>query len=160
MSSSTVGTSAAGTSDHLRWTETVLLAGLLGVFVPYAFEKAQALLLPNASLTVPTELLAVAWFYVVGRRLGRPGLGTGRRASHVWVGVYAGIAIGVVVWSALEDLVFRHIGNGMFPIYEEHTLFPFEILILWLVAAIPLALGMWVARRAARAAGEGEEREA
>ena len=56
---------------------------------------------------------------------------------------YGGIAVGVIIWVFVEELILRHF--GVYPIYEEHNLFPIEIVMLWLLAAIPLLVGTGLA---------------
>jgi hypothetical protein len=57
------------------------------------------------------------------------------------VAANGGILAGVIIWLAVEELMFKRF--GVFPVYEEHNLFPIEIIILWVLAAGPLILGMW-----------------
>lgn len=62
---------------------------------------------------------------------------------------YVGIAVGVITWVIVEESLFRRFGT--YPIYEEHNLFPVEIVIKWMIAAIPIGIGMWLGFQAARA---------
>lgn len=62
------------------------------------------------------------------------------RAFKGAAAAYGGVAAGVFLWATVEDLVFSRFGK--YPIYEEHNLFPFEIIMWWLVAAIPMMIGI------------------
>jgi hypothetical protein len=79
-------------------------------------------------------------------------------ASPVFAGVvvaYGGIAVGVIMWALMvEELVFRRLGH--YPIYEEHNLFPFEIIIWWVYAAIPMVIGILLGPRLGKILGHGE----
>ena len=90
-------------------------------------------------------LLAMAVFLLLGYRLGIGAAASGQtgRWSAALTGLaatYGGIAVGVIVWAFLvEELILRHF--GVYPIYEEHTLFPIEIVMWWVLAALPLLAG-------------------
>ena len=90
-------------------------------------------------------LLAMAVFLLLGHRLGIGAAASGQtgRWSAALTGLaatYGGIAVGVIVWAFLvEELILRHF--GVYPIYEEHTLFPIEIVMWWVLAALPLLAG-------------------
>ena len=67
------------------------------------------------------------------------------RPSVCWgasfVAANGGIAAGVIIWAFMvEEMILKRF--GVFPIYMEHNLFPFEIVALWVSAAVPLILGM------------------
>ena len=73
--------------------------------------------------------LAVALFLVLGYRIGIRTAASGQtgRWSAVLARVaatYGGIAVGVIIWVFVEELILRHV--GVYPIYEEHSLFPIE----------------------------------
>ena len=46
----------------------------------------------------------------------------------------------MIIWVVVEETVFRRFGT--YPIYEEHNLFPIEILIRWVASAIPMVIGI------------------
>ena len=90
-------------------------------------------------------LFAMAVFLLLGYRLGIGAAASGqtRRWSAARTGLaatYGGIAVGIIVWALLvEELILRHFGD--YPIYEEHNLFPIEIVMWWVLAALPLLAG-------------------
>ena len=99
----------------------------------------------DSGLQAPgVRLLAMAVFLLLGLRLGIGAAASGQtgRWSAALTGLaatYGGIAAGVVVWALVEELILRHF--GVYPIYEEHNLFPIEIVMWWVMAALPLLAG-------------------
>ena len=99
----------------------------------------------DSGLQAPgVRLLAMAVFLLLGLRLGIDAAASGQtgRWSAALTGLaatYGGIAAGVIVWALVEELILRHF--GVYPIYEEHNLFPIEIVMWWLGAALPLLAG-------------------
>jgi hypothetical protein len=57
---------------------------------------------------------------------------------------YAGIAGGVLLWVVAEEFIFRQFGT--YPIYQSHDLWPIEIILWWLVALVPIAVGTLLTR--------------
>ena len=118
--------------------------------------------LANSGLRTPVVLLlAVALFLVLGYRIGiRTAAGgqTGRWSAVLArvAATYGGIAVGVIIWVFVEELILRHF--GVYPIYEEHSLFPIEIVMLWVLAPLPLlvgtGLGLILFRRLVRMTGD------
>jgi hypothetical protein len=84
---------------------------------------------------------------VMARRFGTPPIW--HTVAGGFAASLAGIAAAVLVWMALEETVFRRL--GAYPLYEERTLFPVDVLMLWVFGSVPilagLGLGLLVARR-------------
>jgi hypothetical protein len=61
------------------------------------------------------------------------------------VATYAGIAAGVIVWAlGVEELILKRF--GAYPLYEEHSLFPLEVIAWWVMATAPILAGLGLAR--------------
>ena len=61
-----------------------------------------------------------------------------------FLAAYAGIAGGVLLWVLAEEFIFRRFGT--YPIYQSHDLWPIEIILWWLVALVPIAVGTFLTR--------------
>jgi hypothetical protein len=61
-----------------------------------------------------------------------------------FLAAYAGIAAGVLLWVGAEEFIFRRFGTH--PIYQSHDLWPIEIVLWWLVAVVPIAVGTFLTR--------------
>jgi hypothetical protein len=86
-------------------------------------------------------LLFVAGGLAVGRYVRRSGHSqTWRLAATAFGAALLGIAGGVVFWNTLEELVFRRVGD--FPVYQERTLFPVDVALLWMFGSLPLLTGI------------------
>jgi hypothetical protein len=57
-------------------------------------------------------------------------------------GIYVGIAVGVVMWLLIEDLIFAHIRTGLYPYYNAPTMLGLDILFWAILATIPTLLGI------------------
>ena len=137
----------------MRWWATLLAAAGATIFI---YGVMKWLTVHGTRLPLIWELLLVnciPFFFLgilVGFRIAR------HRSSRIWLAAfraagaaYGGIAVGVIIWVVVEESVFRRFGT--YPIYEEHNLFPIEIVIKWVVAAIPIGIGTWLGFQAARA---------
>jgi len=72
------------------------------------------------------------------RRLRHP---RSSRLSAVGFGAsLLGVAAAVVLWNLLEDVVFARVGT--YPVYQERTLFPFDIALLWFFGSLPIIAGI------------------
>jgi len=130
---------------------TSVFAGAAATVTFYAARKALVLLghlHPYENRMVDQIWLAVPVFLLAGYLIGVR-LSVQRQSGDVWpagfVGLVAangGIVSGVFIWIGVEELIFKRF--GVFPVYEEHNLFPIEIIILWVLAAVPLIIGMWL----------------
>jgi len=119
----------------------MILAGIAATFGLYGFMKLRAILAWSTERGILGNLPAAAVaFLLLGGVAGLRVAARPRTGGSAWRSAYGGIAVGVVLWAMLEDLVFRRFGT--YPIYEEHNLFPVEIIMLWVVAAIPMAAGI------------------
>jgi hypothetical protein len=77
----------------------------------------------------------------IGRMVSRTGLQRPWRLAATGFGAaLIGIAAAVVGWTFLEDLVFSRLGP--YPIYQERTLFPLDVAMLWVYGSPPLLLGI------------------
>jgi H+/Cl- antiporter ClcA len=67
-----------------------------------------------------------------------------RRASarHSIGGMYVGIAVGVVMWLLIEELIFAHIRTGLYPYYNAPTMLGLDIIFWAILATIPTLLGI------------------
>jgi hypothetical protein len=80
---------------------------------------------------------------IAGWRVGA--FDASRRRAAAWRsvgGIYVGIAAGVVVWLVIEELVFAHIRTGLYPYYNEPTMWPIDIIFWAILATIPTLLGI------------------
>src|SRR5688572_16600443 len=99
----------------------------------------------DSGLRAPgVRLLAMAVFLLLGLRLGIGAAASGQTGRWLaaltgLAATYGGIAVGVIVWALVEELILSHF--GVYPIYEEHSLFPIEIVMWWVMAALPLLAG-------------------
>ncbi len=108
-----------------------LLAGAIGVVLAASWSKG-------------IEWGPSSWVAFVGVLGGVAIFASWKSATLVWttpVGLFAGIALGVFV-NAVLDFAFRDI---------DHNLFPFEIVLFWIVAGPPvgfgIAFGQWLRHR-------------
>jgi hypothetical protein len=151
-------------SSQSRWATlwVPVLSAAAATVGLYGFLKVLTVTqLANSGLRTPLVLLlAVALFLVLGYRIG---IGTAAGQTGRWSAVlarvaatYGGIAVGVIIWVFVEELILRHF--AVYPIYEEHNLFPIEIVMLWVLAALPLlvgtGLGLILFRRLVRMTGD------
>jgi hypothetical protein len=98
---------------------------------------------------MPLGLTGFAIVVVLVFVLTGVGVGFSARAAPtygmmLWLSAYIGIAAGVVFWAIIEEVVFSRLGPH--PIYEQRTLFPFEMVFWCIVATIPLAIGIGLVR--------------
>jgi hypothetical protein len=134
-------------TNHAR---RALLLGLLASWAFYANAKWAAVTEHTTEGFTTGRPFVVLLFGACGVLLGygiirRPRqnespLATGFQAL---LGTWGGIAIGVVAWAlVVEEQIFRHIGDGIAPMYQEHNLFPIEIVMLCGLATLPSVLGL------------------
>lgn len=131
---------------------SAFLTGMIAILVIYSLSKAGLVLGLRRSGGVSTWPFAFLTFLLAGVRMGWPlrasawqgPQGIWQGSLSCFVAANAGIAVGVVGWAFLEERIFRHLGTGTYPIYEDHNLFPFEILAWWVIGAVPLLLGISV----------------
>lgn len=120
------------------------LIGGLACIALYAVMKAVTVFeLPAGrygKLGISLTTFLVAGF-LIGRMIRRG------RSAHPWrvaaTGFGAaliGVAVGVIFWNNLEDLVFSRFGD--FPIYQERRLFPIDVALLWTFGSLPILAGI------------------
>jgi hypothetical protein len=75
-----------------------------------------------------------------GRAVAREGSGL-RLAVTSYGALLIGVALGVVVWSAVEDQLF---GRAVQTAYQERKIFPVNVMLSWLLGWAPLMVGLAV----------------
>lgn len=127
---------------------TAVAAGVVAMLLSYAIAKAlRAAGVPAASDGLPFAVVAAVFAVagiVAGRASSRAETGAmaiARPTGHVLLGV----PLGVIVWALGIELLLRLVAPGL---YQDHNLFPFEIVMYWIFAAGPVALGVVLGRRA------------
>ncbi len=63
-------------------------------------------------------------------------------AGHSIGGIYVGVAAGVVVWLLIEEFIFAHVRTGLYPYYNELTIWPLDIVFWAILATIPTLTGV------------------
>ena len=139
------------------WSTTLLFSMLAGVGATLLIYSINKWLAVHGSHTAGMRAVRVTVpaFLLMGCLIGvRIKLKSQTRiASTAFAGAaaaYGGIAAGVVMWAKVEDVVFRRFGT--YPIYEDHNLWPAEIIIFWATAAIPMVIGIYVGLAAVKLA--------
>lgn len=125
---------------------TAVAAGVIAMLLCYVIAKVmRAGAIPSATDGMPFVVVAVV-FAIAGVVAGRasPRADTGvmaiaRPAGHVLLGV----PLGVIVWALGVELLLRLVAPAL---YQDHNLFPFEIVMYWIYAAGPVAIGVWAGR--------------
>jgi hypothetical protein len=117
---------------RLRWgaSSQVFVASVAALSAMYALIKVLAVRDPESNVGIlQTFPVALGAFFVLGVFVGvRTSGASGRLAPYF--AVYLGLAGGVLLWTGLEEMVFRRFGDYL--IYQSHDLFPIEI-VLWCV---------------------------
>ena len=121
-----------------------LLVGAAGCAALYAVMKAITVFeLPAGrygKLGIGVAIFALAGFLTGGFVARERHPREWRLAATAFGAALLGIAGGVVFWNWLEDLVFSRFGE--YPIYQQRTLFPFDIALLWMFGSVPLMTGI------------------
>lgn len=121
-------------------------AGVLAMLACYVAAKVlRAGGVPGASDGMPFAVVAVA-FAVAGFVAGRAGpradtgvMAVARPAAHVLLGV----PLGVIIWALGIEFLLRIVAPNL---YQDHNLFRFEIVMYWIFAAVPTAIGVGAGR--------------
>jgi hypothetical protein len=132
-------TQAAAVSTRFD-TLHATLVGVIATLAVYATTKTVGTIGHRDSLIpIAVGVYALAGV-VIGWRLA-PGTAASmwRRGLARVAAAYGGIALGVILWVILEEVVFRRLSIDQ--LYEDHNLFPFEIVMLWIVGALPWLAG-------------------
>jgi hypothetical protein len=140
---------------HRRQSAKLLVPALSGAFVVFAvFAVFKALavmeVLSPGRRAIAGLLVGVALFVLIGYGVARRAAARtrGERTSAIFAGVmatYAGIVAGVLVWAlGVEELILKRV--GAYPLYEEHSLFPIEVVVWCVGATIPILAGIALAR--------------
>jgi hypothetical protein len=141
------------TGSVLRAWLVAGLVGMIGVLIVYGAAKAWAMGMP-LNLTV-FAIIVVLVFVLTGVSVGLSVRVAPAYGGMPWVAAYTGIAAGVVIWAIIEEVVFRRFGP--YPIYEERSLFPLEMVFWCVVATIPLAGGVILVRRLSTKVGSSRQ---
>lgn len=140
--------------ERTRWA-TLLLPAFSAAFVVvavFSFLKVFAVLgvLSPWLRAIAGLLLPAALFVVLGHGVGmRAAASTPADRNPAMlaglIAIYAGIAAGVIFWAlGVEELILKRF--GVYPLYEEHSLFPIEVVVYWVVATVPILAGFGLAR--------------
>ena len=125
-----------------RISRAAILAGMGATLISYETQKA----LHESNIVWP---LVVAVFGLAGCAIGvrlcslprRDDVGIWPAGISAFLVANAGIAVGVLVQVFLvEELFLKQFRDGLY--YQEHNLFPVEIIVFAVLAAVPLALGI------------------
>jgi hypothetical protein len=121
-------------------------AGVVAMLLCYVIAKV----LRAAAVPAASEGLS---FAVVGVVFAVAGVVAGRASSRVDTGAMAiarptghvlvGVPLGVIVWALGVEFLLHLVAPGL---SQDHNLFPFEIVMYWIFATVPVAIGVGVGR--------------